>query len=84
MQVSADQFSGLDKIMILLKKSMVAGRDLNCDLRVIRPDELPGCSTRDVVSGVWCFYSLLLKEKVGARDGSRTRDFQLGSFRSTN
>ena len=24
-QVSADQFSGLDKIMILLKKSMVAG-----------------------------------------------------------
>ena len=43
------------------------------------PDELPGCSTpRCGVRSVVSLLSPLLKEKAGARDGSRTRDFQLG------
>ena len=43
------------------------------------PDELPGCSTpRCGVRSVVFLLSPLLKEKAGARDGSRTRDFQLG------
>ena len=43
------------------------------------PDELPGCSTpRCGVRSVVFSLSPLLKEKAGARDGSRTRDFQLG------
>ena len=37
-EVSAGQFSGLDRIMILLKKSMVAGAEFEpATLRVMRP-----------------------------------------------
>ncbi len=55
------------------------GQDLNLRPSGYEPDELPGCSTpRCCVRSVVFSLSPLLKEKAGARDGSRTRDFQLG------
>ena len=55
------------------------GQDLNLRPSGYEPDELPGCSTpRCGVRSVVFSLSPLLMEKAGARDGSRTRDFQLG------
>ena len=55
------------------------GQDLNLRPSGYEPDELPGCSTpRCGVRSAEDWLSPLLMEKAGARDGSRTRDFQLG------
>ena len=78
-QVSAGQLSDLYKIMILLRKSVVAGAGFE-----------PATFGLWARWATWLLHPAmccqkyktslpyLLKKKAGARDGSRTRDFQLG------